>query len=276
MIKRILSGICDPLYTVSVAKHTTDIAKKTSANVTGISVNDIARLRNVGPVAVGAAEYARQMVATRIEKDEKAVQSATDILVRLCDAENVPCTLVNGDGGSPFRQLLDTSRYHDLMVFGLKGLFDHGVIDEPPHELIQLIESGVQPVLAVGAEYREINRVLIAYSGSVESAKTIRDFVQVNAWPDATIRLIYVAKKPGDGPVLLSEMRDYLTAHGYEVEAEFVKGNPKKEVLREAEDWKADLLVVGNSAKSLLRRRVFGETALSVIAKSNLPLFLSQ
>lgn len=37
-----------------------------------------------------------------------------------------------------------------------------------------------------------------------------------------------------------------------------------------------DLMVMGNSAKNLLLRRLFGETALDVIRNANLPLFLAQ
>ena len=162
------------------------------------------------------------------------------------------------------------------MVFGLKGLFEHGVIDEPPNELVRLIESGVQPILAVGPQFREINRVLVAYSGSVESAKTIRTFEQMNLWPDAELKVIHIGKRDGDGMVMLTEMRDYFAAHGREVQIEFVEGTAKSVLLPFAQDWHADLIVVGNSAKSLLRRRVFGETALKAIRESNIPLFLSQ
>jgi len=35
-------------------------------------------------------------------------------------------------------------------------------------------------------------------------------------------------------------------------------------------------MVVGNSAKNLLRRRIFGETALHAIQNANRPLFLAQ
>ena len=71
-------------------------------------------------------------------------------------------------------------------------------------------------------------------------------------------------------------MREYFTAHDVAAEIEFIEGSPKSELLSQAEEWNADLIVVGNSAKSLLRRRVFGETALNVMHQSNVPLFLSQ
>jgi nucleotide-binding universal stress UspA family protein len=43
-----------------------------------------------------------------------------------------------------------------------------------------------------------------------------------------------------------------------------------------AQHWQADLIVAGNSAKNLLLRRLFGETALTLLRESPLPLYLAQ
>jgi nucleotide-binding universal stress UspA family protein len=40
--------------------------------------------------------------------------------------------------------------------------------------------------------------------------------------------------------------------------------------------WQADMIVLGNSARSLLMKRVLGETALHIIRNADRPLFLSQ
>lgn len=33
--------------------------------------------------------------------------------------------------GDPFDPMIAHSRYHDLVVFGLRGLFDYGIVAEP-------------------------------------------------------------------------------------------------------------------------------------------------
>ena len=40
--------------------------------------------------------------------------------------------------------------------------------------------------------------------------------------------------------------------------------------------WNADLIVAGNSAKNLLMRKLFGETAIKLLRESTLPLYLAQ
>lgn len=48
------------------------------------------------------------------------------------------------------------------------------------------------------------------------------------------------------------------------------------ELLPYADRWQADLIVAGNSAENMLLRRIFGETALSLLRNSPLPLYLAE
>jgi nucleotide-binding universal stress UspA family protein len=275
MIKRILAGVCDPQYTVAISHYACELAQRFNAEVTAIAVTDVRRLRNMGSVALGAGSLVKELVDERVENSEASVKQSLDILSRRLEEAKIPLRIIKASG-DPYDALTNASRYHDLMLFGLRGLFEHGVIDEPPDELIRVVESGARPILAVGPAYREVHRVLLAYSGSVESAKTIRNFAHHNLWPAAELKVVHFGKPGQEGPALLAEIRDYLHAHGFSVEIEFVEGAPNAHLLEHADQWNADLIVVGNSSKSLLRRRVFGETALHTIRESKLPLFLSQ
>lgn len=68
----------------------------------------------------------------------------------------------------------------------------------------------------------------------------------------------------------------YFQAHGRAVDTDFAGGDPATEIVPYAQQWEADLIVAGNSAKNLLLRRLFGETALKLLRDSPLPLYLSQ
>jgi nucleotide-binding universal stress UspA family protein len=57
---------------------------------------------------------------------------------------------------------------------------------------------------------------------------------------------------------------------------DFVQGDPVQELVPYAEKWEANLIVAGNSAKNLLLRKLFGETALQLLRASPLPLYLAQ
>ncbi len=74
----------------------------------------------------------------------------------------------------------------------------------------------------------------------------------------------------------LGKAAAYFAAHGRPVETDHASGDAAKELIPYAEAWNADLIVAGNSAKNLLLRRIFGETALQLLRESPLPLYLAQ
>ena len=147
---------------------------------------------------------------------------------------------------------------------------------DPPHELFRLVEEGVRPLLAVSEKFRPIERALIAYSGSTESAKTMRRFIQQRLWPEAAIRIVTFDRDEEAGQERVQAAVRYCQAHGFSPETEVVAQSPKDALLSYAAGWNADLLVMGNSAKRLLLRRILGETTLHVVANADRPLYLCQ
>jgi nucleotide-binding universal stress UspA family protein len=173
--------------------------------------------------------------------------------------------------------MTDCARYHDLVVCGVETLFEHGVIDEPPRELIQLIELGVRPLVAVTTEPRPIGRVLVAYNGSIESAKTMKRLVQMKLWPDLTLRIVtFNQSSEEESQKLLADAADYCRRHGYDPEIDHAAGSPTEQLLPYASQWNADLIVMGSSARRFRIRKRVGKTAQRVITSTHLPLFLCQ
>ena len=177
---------------------------------------------------------------------------------------------------TPFEIAADLVRYHDMCVFGLRSLFEHDVVPEPPDALQRLVSDGVRPILAVAEEYRPIRRVLVAYSGSLESAKTFKHFVHSGLYADAPVRIVHFGDDAATASRRLEKAAAFFAAHGRPVDTDHAAGDAAKELIRYAEAWKADLSVAGNSAKNLLLRRIFGETALRRLRDSPLPLYLAQ
>jgi nucleotide-binding universal stress UspA family protein len=178
--------------------------------------------------------------------------------------------------GESFSLMTDLARYHDVMIFGLRSIFDYGLDFDPQDTLARLVRAGVRPLIAVSREYRPIRRALLAYSGSPESAKTIKRFVQSQLWPDVQLRLLTCARATEDPAALLADMSDYCRAHGYEAETEASSDSPKTRILDAVQEWGADLIVLGNGVRNLWLNRVLGGTALHVIQNADRPLYLAQ
>jgi nucleotide-binding universal stress UspA family protein len=277
MIKRILVGLGTSRTATSVTDHAIDIARSRAAELVGLAVTDPLRLDWTGPrpmgvgVDIAAADLRRQ----RHEKAAADIAAAGDLFATRCRAAGVAYR-VSAETGDPFEIAADLVRYHDMCVFGLRGLFEHDVVPEPRDAIERLVSDGVRPILAVGEEYRPIRRVLVAYSGSLESAKTFKHFVHSGLFAEAPVRIVHFGDDAATAARRLEKAAGYVAAHGRSVETDHAAGAAAKELIPYAQAWQADLIVAGNSAKNLLLRRIFGETALQLLRESPLPLYLAQ
>lgn len=275
MLKRILVGLCGSEYTVSAINQAVALALAHDAEVTGFSIIDEGRLTYSGPVPIGGDQYAQELANDLMEKAKERGDKAVHEFTEACRAAGLRHQLQR-EVGEPFTLMIDQARYHDLMIMGLRSLFEFDLVPDPHNALVRLMQAGVRPLLAVSKGFYPVNKVLIAYSGSMESAKAMKRFVQMRLWPKAKLRIVTFEHHADKAKQLVCKAAEYCRAHGFEPEEAIVPDSSKDHLLPYAEEWGADLTVVGNSAKNLLLRRIFGETALHAIQNANRPLFLAQ
>ena len=275
MIKTILVGLGDLPYSQSATHYGLQLAQLHDAELTAVTLVDVHRLESTGPIPIGGGRAAKELREYRLKLTRDIVEQAVQHFEQACREAGVRFRILHEEG-DPFARMIDCARYHDLVVCGLKSLFEHGVIDEPPRELVELIEGGVRPVLAVTPEPQTIERALIAYSGSPESAKTMKRFVQMRLWPNLEMRIATFGGNEDEANKLLNDAAAYCRIHGFQPEVEHVPGQPMEQVLPYAAQWNADLIVMGSSAQNFFLRNLIGETASHVVTNADRPLFLCQ
>ena len=172
--------------------------------------------------------------------------------------------------------MIGHARYNDVTIFGLKSLFDYGFTIEPRDALIRLVSQGVRPIIAVSPQFRLVRNVLIAYSGSMESAKAMRRYVQLNPWRNVRLRIVHFGKCDDSTEKLLKDAADYCRDHGFANETEIVDQSARGHLIEYAQQNDMDLIVMGNSIRSLLIRHLLGDTVLNAIQQSDRPLFIAQ
>ncbi|MDY6970474.1 MAG: hypothetical protein SVR08_17735 [Spirochaetota bacterium] len=119
--------------------------------------------------------------------------------------------------GNPFNLFLSHSRYHDLALLAIKGFFDYGIVKDPKEVLLKLIKEGIRPIIATSLEYRPVKKVLIVYSGSMESAKAMKRFVQLRPWNKCKINIVCYEKPEKEAETLLSDVMRYCNSHGLKI-----------------------------------------------------------
>jgi nucleotide-binding universal stress UspA family protein len=274
MLKRILVALSGSPFTTSAIRHTIELGKTHQARVFGVTVTDIERLEDIGPIPVGAAAAAHALAEHRLATAQEALEVSINEFTSACQSAKLESTLYMEEGDS-LEKFMSLSRYSDLTVIGLRGLFEYGVVRNPRDTVLKAIARGLRPILAAAEHYRPIKRVMVAYNGSIESAKAMKSFVWVNAWPGVTVRVICIGDKR-DVPGLLADASEYFTEHGYPTDTEHRDGDPHKILLKAAGEWNADLIVMGATSRSKLGRLIWGDTALDVLEKSTIPVFMSQ
>jgi nucleotide-binding universal stress UspA family protein len=270
MMKRLLVGLAGTTYTPVAIQRAVSLAQLHEAQITGVTL--VNTNRDERPSLSGReSKQDQRMVILRSDIE----QSVTDFEMA-CQSAHVKYRIVK-ESHDPFSQLVDLARYHDLMIFGLRSVFTYDFLaGDPQSLLIRLVGAGVRPLLAVSEDFRSISRVLIAYSGSMESAKAMKRFVQMRLWPDVHLKIFTFHPSDDKANELLRDAEDYCRGHDFNVCQESNPGDPNVLLLAAAALWRADMIVMGNSARSIMLRKVLGDTLLETIRHTKIPLFLAQ
>lgn len=274
MIQRILAALSGTPSTKSVIRHAVVLAQKHGAEITGVTVVNARELANVGPVPMGAGTFATQLARHRRRLTVERVDEVIADFETACREAGV-CGRVVREEGDPFDELVSLSRYHDFTVLEMRGFFGYGVLRAPNDSLKELVKVGVRPILTVAEEPRSIQRALVAYNGSMESANAIKRFVQLPLWPDAVLKIV-CCNRGAEAEKLLVPAADYCRAHGFEAETEALEGKAREGLLVEVERWRADLIVLGATRRPRIFQQPLRDTALKMIRDSAVPLFLMQ
>jgi nucleotide-binding universal stress UspA family protein len=141
-------------------------------------------------------------------------------------------------------------------------------------------------------------RVLLAIDGSATS-DTARELVASFTWPEATIiRVVavvepmsavlvgmpspYVATEADDAAIVeslerrLAEAAERLAQPGHPVETRLLHGRPASEIVDEASDLRADLIVLGSRGLGPLRSMLLGSVSAEVVDHAPCPVLVAR
>lgn len=284
MMKRILVGLGDAKCVDAEVKQAVELAQLHGAEVTALTLVDAKAAQPPMVVAqggpgrfgnFGASGWARELAHDRWEDVKAQTEKSLEQLAEACEAAGV-IYRVEPMKGDPFEYIVSRSRYYDLFICGLKRVFDYSILDETSDALVRLVANGVRPILTVPEEVRAIRRVMVAYSGSVDSAKTMKKFIQSQLFPVPTLRIVAIDQPEAEARTLLADAAAYCRAHGYNPETDTLTDPSSQNLLSLANEWNADLIVLGNSDRSVLSRLFFRDMALDIIRDADRALFLAQ
>ncbi|MEX0769863.1 MAG: universal stress protein [Balneolaceae bacterium] len=284
MIKRILVALDPDDDTPVATQYAIQLARKFDASLTGLAVVDTSNiLTDIGTGGgVGAYYYSVDLWEELAEETRQVAVELLESFRQSCEKAGIRYRDIRKEGASEER-IIEEMKYHDLLVVGRDSHFFYNQPTRDTQTLARIVKNGVAPTLVVTDEYRNVEKILIAFDGSSPASRTLKGFVQLLPYgKDLDIELVFVSESDEKEEVekssfILHLAEEYLKSHNfhYIVKTVLETGQPATRILERQKKSNPDLVLLGAHSVSAIRRIAFGSVTHELIAKTKGSLFLS-
>ena len=182
--------------------------------------------------------------------------------------------------GNPLDILVLNARYFDLSILGQSQDNMPGFVEFDFADNVAL-ESG-RPVLVVpsiGVNKLDIERVLVAWSGSRESVRAVNDSLPILRHAAKVFVLsVNLPKEEHDSDIPGADISLHLSRHGVQTDSEMIMGadiSIGDVLLSRAADKSVDLIVMGAYGHSRFRELVLGGATRELLEHMTVPVLFS-
>jgi nucleotide-binding universal stress UspA family protein len=282
MIKRILVALDPDSDTPIATRYAIRLARRFDASLTGLAVIDQTSINLAIDIGGYGTEATGHQIWSAMASDSREV--ADKLLTSFkneVDKEGVRSRNLKKHGAS-FELIIEEMKYHDLLVVGRDSHFFYNQPETESGTLAQIVKGGTAPTMVVMDQYKNVERIMVAFDGSGPAAKTLKSFVHLLPYgKDLEIELVNVtvgnsSQEMNTAATLLNQAEDYLKEHNFRYITKTVlePGDHGERILNHQEEKKPDLLLLGAHSVSAIRRITFGSTTHHLFTQSQGPLFL--
>jgi nucleotide-binding universal stress UspA family protein len=280
MIKRILVSVSQTPADSPETGLALHLAKAHGARITGFTAVDADQIEQATPSSVGVFSYQVKLREDDLQAAKDEASQAIADFSRAVEEKGIEFRTASASGGSD-TTLADVWRFQDVCLMSTKPWGPGSEGSGDVSSVLHLVAMGLRPLIAVPeqASSEATKKVMIALSGSLDSAKAMKHFIQLNLFDDISAHVVVVGQpKSGESAEsLLKDASDYLEAHGCTATTAALDDSSDRTslLLEEAERAGAGLLVIGSSYKRILTIERFGKHAMGVLKHSPIPIFIS-
>jgi nucleotide-binding universal stress UspA family protein len=283
MIKRILVALDPDEDTPLATKYAIQLARRFKASLTGLAIVDMEDIyASVGTGGIGTIYYAEKLREFLTEENRTEAQKLLAVFRDTVEEAGID-HFVAVEEGVPYERIVEEMKYHDLLILGRDSHFFYTRPEKETSTLPKVIKRSIAPTLIATEQYRDVERVLVAFDESAASARALQSFVHLLPYgKNVEIELAHVVSEDSDeardeAKFLLRLAKKYLAAHHFESIRETVLtgGKPGEKLLEQMEKSEPDMVILGAHSMSAIKRVTFGSTTYDLIRKSPAPLFVS-
>jgi len=271
MFKSVLLALKPSASQHYVIEYSVALARKMGAELTACVVIDVEQIAPPESVPIGGGAFKR-------ERDEELIALArvtSDKAMAACQAAataaGVACRTEQFEG-DVVEVLTRQVHEHDLLIVG------HAASDETGNEALhfRILKSVPRPAIVFPKRVPTGETVLVAYDGSLRSARTLASFAYSGLGVGRTVRVVTSNADVQQSVEHCEAACRFLRRHDLVVEPhpETLEGSFAKQLMTLAADCSAGLLVMGAFGQSAVRQFFFGSTTQTVLHELPLPVFI--
>ncbi|WP_445366607.1 universal stress protein [Methylomonas sp. BW4-1] len=212
----------------------------------------------------------QQRSKLRLQQGKQLLQTARERAMQA----GVIDPITNQRHGSLVESLIELENAIRVLVIGVRGKVHDNQPDKIGAKLESIIRSLHKPILVVNAEFKQPERIMLAYDGSQAAEKALAMVANSPLYKGLTCHLVCVSQDEGKGQLLEVAANKLKLAGGIEVIAKKLIGKPEQ-VLCDYQDQHAiDMTVMGAFGHTRIRDWLLGSFTVKMLTHSHKPLLL--
>lgn len=173
--------------------------------------------------------------------------------------------------GDVLENILEYKNNTVVLVIGIKSHENHKIGDN----VKEIIREIHKPVLLVNNDFIVPKKVLIAYNGSEESKKLLKQTSISPVFKDVKRDIVNINDDKTLSKKLLDDAKEiYSKQNINDVEVSVLSGEPKKAILDYLEQNDCDILAMGAFGHSRIKEFIFGSFTSDILSEVKKPILL--
>lgn len=252
-----------------------DMAKRTSAGLTGIGVVDRPWIEAPQAVPIGAGPFKVHRDEVKLRQIRDILESVLEAFRRACDEANVSYQIIEAEG-VPAETIEAEAEGHDVIVTGRCTNFHF----EPEHDaakmVARLVWDNPRPIIVTPAQMRANNCVVVCYDGSLQASRAMHMFLLLGLTFGREVHLVSVDRHKEQAAQKVRAAARLFEGHGLQVHLHAIgtHGKPADILLAEVDAMEPSLVVMGAYGHTGWRELLLGSATESLLNLSNTPLFI--
>ncbi len=248
-------------------------AREHDATALGMSVVDESGIL-VSEQAMFASGYQQLAVEPLVDTARQRSRVILEQFTAKCHDLHVRGKVVS-EAGTPYVKMLEEAQRCDLVMLGQKTHYEYGWKDQPDETLSRVLKDSPRPVVAVPRGPVVGEAVIVAYDGSLQSARALYAFEASGLSRSRSVYVVSVATIRSEAARHARRGCEFLRNHDIQAVDIAVESRAKASevILEEVRRRDTGLLVIGAYGKPTIREFFIGSVTRSILDHCPAPVF---